>query len=273
MNKKLLLGLGTSMLLTLPLITFVSCGGNTEPGKPEPEKPPVDPGTPEPEKPTEPFVSDNLKITPNGEIEGFDDDLIKVKNLIIKDIYNGVKIKKIADWAFHGKSLTSVTFGNSITTIGIGAFQDNNITSVVISDSIVEIGMKVFANNPITSLTLGKSVTTIGPESFWGSKLTSLTIPNSVTTIGDSAFGTSNFTSLTIPDSVESIGDNAFKGSQITDRKDLILPSKFDTTEELKRIGFNFTSSSKEILLTSNGLNNYNNLMKVITVTNKFKIK
>ena len=213
MNKKLLLSLGTSMLITLPLITFISCGGKTEPGKPEPEKP------------TEPFVSDNLKITPNGEIEGFDDDLIKVKNLIIKDIYNGVKVKKIADWAFHGKSLTSVTFGDSITTIGIGAFQDNNITSVVISDSIVEIGMKVFMNNPITSLTLGKSVTTIGPESFWGSKLTSLIIPNSVTTIRDSAFETSNFTSLIIPDSVTTIGDNAFKGSQITDRKDLTLPS------------------------------------------------
>jgi hypothetical protein len=90
-------------------------------------------------------------------------------------------------------SLTTVTIGNSVTSIGSGAFQ-------YCSD--------------LTSVTIGNSVTSIGDGAFHScSGLTSVTIPNSVTSIGRYAFHScSGLTSVTIPNSVTSIGERAFYG-------------------------------------------------------------
>ena len=69
---------------------------------------------------------------------------------------------------YHCSSLTSVTIGNSVTTIGEKAF----------------IGC-----SSLTSVTIPNSVMTIGNEAFsFCSSLTSITIPNSVRTIGSGAF-------------------------------------------------------------------------------------
>ncbi|MDY3062959.1 MAG: leucine-rich repeat domain-containing protein, partial [Bacteroidaceae bacterium] len=88
---------------------------------------------------------------------------------------------------------TSVTIGNSVTTICCGAFSDCS---------------------GLTSVTTPNSVTTIGSSAFYGcSGLTSVTIPNSVTTIDDYAFRScSGLTSITIPNSVTKIGEWAFEG-------------------------------------------------------------
>ena len=87
--------------------------------------------------------------------------------------------------------LTSVTIGNSVTTIGNYAFQNcSNLTSIEIPNSVTNIGARAFS---------------------YCSGLTSIEIPNSVTSIGNSAFyGCSGLTSITIPNSVESIGSSAF---------------------------------------------------------------
>ena len=64
--------------------------------------------------------------------------------------------------------LTSITFGNSVTSIGERAFY--NCTG-------------------LTSVTIGNGVTSIGSWAFSGcTGLTSITIPNSVTSIGSAAF-------------------------------------------------------------------------------------
>lgn len=88
-------------------------------------------------------------------------------------------------------NLTSVSIGNSVTSIGDGAFDSCS-------------GLKSF--------TIPNSVTSIGDFAFYGcSGLTSVTIPNSVTTIGNNAFyGCSGLTRLTIPGSVTIIGDKTF---------------------------------------------------------------
>ena len=87
--------------------------------------------------------------------------------------------------------MTSVTIGNSVTSIGSSAF---------------------YKCSGLTSVTIGNSVTSIGSFAFNGcSGLTSVTIPNSVTSIGYSAFlDCSALTSVTIGNGVKSIRTEAF---------------------------------------------------------------
>jgi hypothetical protein len=129
----------------------------------------------------------------------------------------GNSVTTIGYWAFYNCSgLTSVTIGNSVTTIGDGAFGNcSGLTSVTIGNSVTSIGSNAFYNcGKLTSVTIPNSVTSIGGGAFSDcSGLTSVTIGNSVTTIGGRAFSDcSGLTSVTIPNSVTTIDGNAFSG-------------------------------------------------------------
>lgn len=112
--------------------------------------------------------------------------------------------------------LTSVTIGNSVTSIGNGAFNNCfGLTSVTIPNSVTSIGSSAFSGcSGLTSVTIPNSVKTIGDYAFNNCiGLTSVTIPNSVTAIGNNVFsGCGGLNSVTIPNSVTTIGDNAFSG-------------------------------------------------------------
>ena len=89
------------------------------------------------------------------------------------------------------------------------------LTSVTIGESVTSIGSHAFRNcEGLTSVTIGESVTSIGSYAFYScTGLTSVTIPNSVTSIGGYAFDIcEGLTSVTIPNSVTSIGNFAFDG-------------------------------------------------------------
>ena len=115
-----------------------------------------------------------------------------------------------------GKSQTSYTIPNSVTSIGDGAFYGcTGLTSITIPNSVTSIGEWAFYNCPgLTSITIPNSVTSIGACAFDScTGLTSITIPDSVTSIRGSAFiGCTGLTSITIPNSVTSIGAGAFDG-------------------------------------------------------------
>ena len=141
---------------------------------------------------------------------------------------------KSSPWYYKKSSITSVTIGTGVTSIGSYAFYEcYGLTSVTIPNSVTYIGdgaflyctgltypvynAHVFAYMP----TSYSGVYTIpdGIESIAGfafidcSGLTSVTIPNSVTSIGNAAFYECyGLTSVTIPNSVTSIGDGAFDG-------------------------------------------------------------
>ena len=138
-----------------------------------------------------------------------------IKGTATSGIHPDTKI--IADSAFSWcEGLTSVTIGNSVTSIGDSAFSwCEGLTSVTIGNSVTSIGDWAFSGcKGLTSVTIGNSVTSIGDHAFSGCKgLTSVTIGNSVTSIGNNAFyGCSKLTSVIIPNSVTSIGYSAFYG-------------------------------------------------------------
>ncbi len=113
-----------------------------------------------------------------------------------------------------GKSETSFTIPDSVTSIGDSAFYNcDGLTEVTIPDSVTSIGDDAFYNcSALTSVTIGNGVTSIGSYAFfYCGALTSVTIGNGVTSIGKSAFSDCDaLTSITIPDSVTSIGKSAF---------------------------------------------------------------
>ena len=112
--------------------------------------------------------------------------------------------------------LTSVTIGNSVTSIGGSAFEDcSGLTSVTIGNNVTSIGKCAFDGcSSLTSITIPDSVTSIGIFAFRDcSGLTTVTIGTGVTNIDSYAFNNcSRLTSVTIPNSVTYIGEQAFDG-------------------------------------------------------------
>ena len=180
----------------------------------------------------------------NGKITGLTSHGKTLREIVIPDSIDGVKITSIGYRAFYNcDSLTSIVIPDSVTSIGEDAFYDcgslnynvkgnlkylgnsenpylyladttsYSITTATIDNNCKIISDSVFsACTSLTSVTIGNSVTSIGNYTFEHCRtLTNVTIGNGVTSIGDWAFYSCySLTSIVIPDSVTSIGDLAF---------------------------------------------------------------
>lgn len=137
--------------------------------------------------------------------------------IVLTSVTIGNSVTSIGGEAFYECSnLKSITIPDSVTSIGRYAFSYcYGLTSITIPDGVISIGYAAFlACTGLTSVTIGNSVTSIGVGAFENCDgLTSVTIPGSVTSIGGSAFhDCDGLTSVKIPDSVTSIGPYAFEG-------------------------------------------------------------
>ncbi len=106
--------------------------------------------------------------------------------------------------------LTSITFGNSVRSIGDDAFSGcSGLTSVCITDiaMLCAIRFKSFTSNPLY----------YAHELYLNGELVKdLTIPNGVTSIGNYAFyNYSDLTSIVLPDSVTWVGRSSFFGCNL----------------------------------------------------------
>ena len=147
--------------------------------------------------------------------------------------YNDViySVTSIGYQAFYKCSgLTSVTIGNSVTSIGNQAFRSSDLTSVTIPNSVISIGNDAFfccsglekVIVPDIAAWCGIAFGNIYANPLYYAKhlysnetteITNLIIPNSVTSIEYGAFyGCSALISVTIPNSVTSIGESTFEG-------------------------------------------------------------
>jgi len=139
---------------------------------------------------------------------------------------NNLRVTSIGDAAFfEDSSLTNVTIGTNVVSIGGQAFSYSGLATVSIPGSVTNLAFSVFfdcnsltainvnTNNPVYSSVAGvlfdESQTTLieYPEGKAGS----YTVPDSVTNLGIYAFYYStNLTSVILPAGVIGMGDYAF---------------------------------------------------------------
>jgi len=112
----------------------------------------------------------------------------------------GGKATTVANSLFYGqRKMTSISIGNSVTSIGNHAFAG-------CGDESGEVEM---------TLTLSENITTIGEGAFFNCPaLKSLSLPSPLKLIGGSAFSYASITSIVIPESIDSIGESAFESCQ-----------------------------------------------------------
>lgn len=135
-------------------------------------------------------------------------------------VYDGIKytVTSIGGGAFSQRNITSITFPNSITSIGPSAFSYCNVLdSVVIPERVTIIPNMAFASSEsLRHVILPEGVTLIDNSAFnscYG--LDSLIIPNTVETIEDWAFaGCKNLSYVKMPQQLKKVGQGAFGNCQ-----------------------------------------------------------
>ena len=221
-----------------------------------------------------------LAYTPNGDgtysVSGI--GTWEEPAVVIPDTYNGGAVTGIRASAFNGcTQLTSVTFGQNLSSIGENAFAGctgltevtipgtvtsmgwgafygcTNLKTVTVASGVTEIGPYAFYRcENMTSLSLPTSLKVIGDYAFYlCGKLPLLTLPNNVETIGSYAFyGASTLLTITVPSSVTSIGTHAFAGASkatdVTVGENVSSMGSYAFAEctALKKIWYNATNMS-----------------------------
>lgn len=148
---------------------------------------------------------------------GDSNDVDVFKDCPLRNLYLGRNLSYDSTHSpFRNKtSLTSLTIGDGVTSIGGSAFYGcTGLQIVNIPNMVTSIGNFAFSGcTDLSSVTIGKGVASIGQAAFGNcKKLISLTIPDNVITIGPSIFnGCSNLKSVSLSNGVASIGGYAFK--------------------------------------------------------------
>lgn len=124
-----------------------------------------------------------------------EEKLLQNKDLVIpaKDD-KGNTIVGIANEAFKGKGLTSVTFPE-----GMSVDYDDTVTHVVTKRGNFVIGDAAFANNNLTSVVLPEGVIACLPNSFQNNKLTSVKFPKTIWWIENLAFANNRLEKVNLP--------------------------------------------------------------------------
>ena len=236
-NKKILTIGGVLSIGLLPL-AVVSCGTDKEKTY---------------------FESENFRISSKGEMMGFaDENFNKFGLLEIKEKYEGVTIKHIADDAFKGQAgIDGVILPKTLVSIGGGAFRgikfpvrypsDQNIDEPVLWDlshlvNLETIRGGAFANNidaplvkqkivlNLSGLSKLKSINSI--DAFLKRGISSINFDglSSLETIGGWAFSFNQLTSVIIPPSVTTIGEAAFGRNKLIS---INIPNSVTTIGEM----------------------------------------
>jgi hypothetical protein len=149
----------------------------------------------------------------------------------------GSGVTTIGDDAFHNcDGLTDVTIGTDVTTLGAGAFQlcdDVKDVTFAKGSQLTTIGNFAFGDCiSLTTIDIPDGVTTIGKGAFsYCSGLTAITIPDGVTAIDMNTFMfCSNLSDVTIGSGVATIGANTFE--KCTSLTAITIPANVTTIYE-----------------------------------------
>ncbi len=175
---------------------------------------------------TEVTISENTEIsgsvfqgTPWLEAKIAENPLVIVNGVLIDgsacegDVVIPDTVHTIAANAFYSnKTMTAITFPDSLTKIGDYAFADTQLTSVTIPGSVTEIGFYAFYDSLLSEITVPPSVAKIGENAFKDTEFLAkkqkenpLVIINDVLVDGETCTG-----DVVIPDNVTYISAMAF---------------------------------------------------------------
>ena len=137
-------------------------------------------------------------------------------DVIIPDFYRGKPVTSIAQQAFYNnRTITSVTFGKNVKTVGANAFITcKALERVYMENSAVSsIGEYAFQScKALTTVTLPNTLTAVSPYTFsWCSALSEITLGEGVREIGEYAFSNcENLAALTVKSKIDRICEFAF---------------------------------------------------------------
>ncbi len=132
------------------------------------------------------------------------------------EIVAGTKITAIANGAFAGKGITSVSIPEAVTSIGNSAFANNPLMASVTfagTSQLASIGDEAFKDCiGLSGITIPIGTTSLGSKAFNGcTSLTAIDIPAGITKINNSTFaGCSNLAAVTLHEGLLSIDSSAF---------------------------------------------------------------
>lgn len=154
---------------------------------------------------------------------------------------------------YTGES-TNISIPNDVSVIADGAFSGSDIQSVSIPYSVTSIGKEAFKsthNLGKVRFESGSKLTGIGDRVFFGTQgLAEIELPEGVTSIGSEAFSTSSVQRVVLPDGVTSIPASAFENciqlSNVTlsDKVETIGANAFDACSALNKIKVRSASGS-----------------------------
>ncbi len=164
-------------------------------------------------------------------------------DIIIPEKIKDLPVKRIDEYAFADKGLTSIVIPDSVEIVGNTSFDNNKLTSFVNGnfeyqcdlgldiDLVFTKFQYVVEGNSITVHSYigydrnhiiipakidNLPVTHIADRAFYGKNLSSVVIPDSVTSIGERAFCSNYLTRVTISSNVAHIGEYAFAYNEVT---------------------------------------------------------
>lgn len=137
-------------------------------------------------------------------------------DIVVPDTVDGKKVVKIADGAFSGTAIKSVSIPNTVTEIGNRAFLECKELKETTILSGVEYGENVYLGSGVKKATIQNGVEELSKNLFAGATyLSEIEFLGSTKKICDGAFSFSGIKRITIPDTVVEIESNAFRGSKI----------------------------------------------------------
>ena len=131
---------------------------------------------------------------------------------LLSSVTLGNSLTTIAQYAFYiCPALTSITIPASVTAMGQNCFQESGLTDLPSGlHDCTSWGTNIFSKTPLTSITFPVGMTTVPEKMFSGcASLTTVNL-NDVTSIGNYAFSSCSILSTVSAPKLETVGQYAF---------------------------------------------------------------
>lgn len=182
-------------------------------------------------------------VTGSGYVAGISGELV------IPETYGEgelqAPVKEIAQEAFRGATITSLTIPASVTKIGMAAFANcESLSTVTFADGITveELPQAIFGFcGNLQQFNIPQTVKVIGEKAFYNcAKITEVQLPSAVEKVMHGAFqGCNALEKVTLNEGLEFIGESAFYYSGV---REITLPSTIKDTTVVDENGVAKTS-------------------------------